>query len=89
MLNEKTKLDPGQTLLVMAKEGEVLHYSWDMALPHVEFVKRKTGALPQGAWVGTITKDREGIVVISSKTFYGYQLPAPEWVADAVRKLFY
>ena len=88
MMTEKMKLEPGQTLLVIAKDGEVLHYSWDMSLPHVEFVRRKTGELPPGAWVGTITKDRKGIVVISSKTFYGYQLPAPEWVADAVKKLF-
>jgi len=87
-MGDKTKLKLGQTLLVIAKDNEVLHYSWDMSLPHVEFVRRKTGTLPEGAWVGTITKDRQGIVVISSKTFYGYQLPAPEWVTNAVKELF-
>jgi hypothetical protein len=84
----KTELKPGQSLLVIAKDGEVLHSSWEMALPHVEFVRRKTGTLPPGAWVATIRKYRQGIVVISSKTFYGYQLPAPEWVVSAVSKYF-
>jgi len=87
-MNEKTKLSPGQTLLVMTRDGEVIHSTWDMSLPHVEFVRRATGDLPDGAWVGTITKDRRGIVVISSKTFYGYQLPAPDWVTEAVKKKF-
>ncbi len=36
----KIELKAGQTLLVIAKDGEVLHYTWDMALPHVEFVRR-------------------------------------------------
>jgi hypothetical protein len=88
MTTAKTKLSPGQTLLVMAKDGEVTHYTWDMGLPHIEFVRRNTGELPEGAWVGTISKDRQGIVVISSKTYYGYQLPAPHWVTDAVKKRF-
>ena len=88
VMTEKTRLSPGQTLLVIAKDGEVIHATWDMALPHVEFVRRSTGQLPEGAWVGTITKDRKGIVVISSKTFYGYQLPAPHWVTEAVKKQF-
>lgn len=85
---EITKMSPGDCILVMAKDGEVIHSSWNMSLPHIEFVKRTTGTLPEGAWVGTISKDKEGIVVISSKTFYGYQLPAPQWVTDAVRKKF-
>lgn len=88
-MNERiTEMSPGDCVLVMAKDGEVIHSSWNMSLPHVEFVKRTTGELPEGARVGTISKDRKGIVVISSKTFYGYQLPAPEWVTDAVKKRF-
>jgi len=88
MMTEKTELSPGQTLLVIAQDGEVIHSTWDMVLPHVEFVRRSTGQLPEGVWVGTITKDKKGIVVISSKTFYGYQLPAPHWVTEAVEKKF-
>ena len=86
--NDVVSLTPGQTVLVMAKDGEVIHYSWDMVLPHIEFVRRATGELPEGAWVGTITRDKKGIAVISSKSFYGYQLPAPNWVREAVKKTF-
>ena len=88
MKQEIIELRPGDCVLVMAKDGDVIHFSGNMALPHVEFVKRTTGTLPEGGWVGTITKDKQGIVVISSKTFYGYQHPAPHWVTDAVLKKF-
>jgi hypothetical protein len=44
--------------------------------------------LPEGAWVGTISKLDGEIAVISSKYFYGYQMPAPEDVTRAVRGMF-
>ncbi len=88
MKDEIIKLQPGESVLVIAKDGEVIHASGNMALTHVEFVKRAVGTLPDRAWVGTISKDKEGIVVISSKTFYGFQLPAPDWVTKAVEKKF-
>jgi hypothetical protein len=40
----KIKLGNGQAMLVMVKDGAVIHYG-DMALPHVEFVRRRTGTL--------------------------------------------
>ena len=82
------ELPDGQTLLIVVKDGEVLEYTWDMSLPHVEFVKRRFGELPPGAWVGTISKIGGELAVISSKYFFGYQMPAPEWVSAAVQKLF-
>ena len=82
------KLTNGQTLLVMVKDGRVVEYTWDMGLPHVEFVKRSVGELPEGAWVGTVSKIGGQVVAISSKYFYGYQMPAPEAVTAAVRALF-
>jgi hypothetical protein len=85
---EPIKLTDGQTLLVVVKDGRVIEYTWDMGLPHVEFVKRKVGELPAGAWVGTVSKIEGEVVAISSKYFYGYQLPAPESVTTAVRALF-
>jgi hypothetical protein len=89
MNNQETvKLRNGQTLLVVVLEGRVEEYTWDMALPHVEFVKRRFGQLPPGAWVGTVSKVGGEVAAISSKYFYGYQLPAPEPVAAAVRALF-
>jgi hypothetical protein len=74
--------------LIIAKDGRVIEYTWDMGLPHVEFVRRQVGELPAGAWVGTVSKAGNELAVISSKTFYGYQLPAPEWVVAAVRAVF-
>ncbi len=78
----------GQTLLIIVKDGQVIEYTWDMGLPHVEFVKRRVGDLPPGAWVGTVSKIEGQVVAISSKYFFGYQLPAPESVTTAVRALF-
>ena len=74
--------------MIIVKDGRVIEFTWDMGLPHVEFVKRRVGKLPEGAWVGTVSKIDGEVVAISSKYFYGYQLPAPEWVTAAVRALF-
>ncbi len=87
-MNEKTHMRDGDTILVMVKDGKVLHHSWNMGLPHVEFVKRATGELPQGAWVGTISKLDGQIAVMSSKYFFGYQLPAPPEVTTEVKSMF-
>lgn len=46
---DKVHLREGDTLLFMVKDGAVFHYSWNMSLPHVEFVRRKTPAA--GRWV--------------------------------------
>ncbi len=78
----------GDAILVMVKNGEVIHFSPNMSLPHVEFVRRTTGELPEGAWVGTVSKLDGEVAVISSKHFFGYQLPAPPDVSDAVRRRF-
>jgi len=78
----------GDAILVMVKDGAVLHYSWNMSLPHVEFVRRKTGERPEGAWVGTVTKLDGEIMAVSSKYFYNVQLPAPPDVNDAVKQVF-
>jgi len=56
--------------------------------PHSEFVKRATGELPAGAWVGTVSKLDGRVAAISSKHFFGYQLPAPPEVAEVVRRTF-
>ena len=78
----------GETWLIMVNDGAVIHHTWDMSLPLVEFVKRSTGKLPEGAWVGTVSKIEGDVAVISSKYFFGYQLPAPQNVVDAVAKTF-
>ena len=75
-------------MLIMVKDGAVIHFTANMSLPHVEFVKRATGTLPEGAWVGSVSKLEGEIAAITSKHFFAYQLPAPPEVREAVlRKL--
>jgi len=78
----------GETFLIMIQDGQVLSYTWDMSLPHSEFVRRATGTRPVGAWVGTVSKIDGEVVAISSKHFYDVQLPASEDVLAAVRRQF-
>ncbi|MBI3876696.1 MAG: hypothetical protein HY300_12225 [Verrucomicrobia bacterium] len=87
-MSDKIKMRDGDAILIMVKDGKVIHHSWNMSLPHAEFVKRTTGQLPAGAWVGTASKLDGMVAAISSKHFFGYQLPAPPEVSDAVRKKF-
>jgi hypothetical protein len=84
----KIKLRDGDTMLIMVKGGEVIHFTPNMSLPHSEFVKRTTGQLPEGAWVSSVSKLDGEVVAITSKHFFGYQLPAPTDVAEAVRRNF-
>jgi len=87
-MSDKIKMRDGDTMLIMVKGGEVIHFTPNMSLPHSEFVKRTTKELPAGAWVGSVSKLDGEVVAISSKHFFGYQLPAPPEVADAVRRTF-
>ena len=87
-MSQKIKMRDGDTMLIMVKGSEVAHFTPNMSWPHAEFVKRTTGQLPAGAWVGTVSKLDGKVVAISSKHFFGYQLPGPEWVQIAVRNTF-
>jgi hypothetical protein len=81
------EIGDGQTFLVIVRGDRVVDYTWAM-MPHIEFVKRSLGKLPEDAWVGTISKIDGELAVISSKTFYGVQMPAPEWVVKTVKRVF-
>lgn len=87
-MSDKIKMRDGDTMLIMVKDGEVIHFTPNMGLPHSEFVKRTTGQLPAGAWVGTASKLDGEVAAITSKHFFGYQLPAPHDVAEAVERVF-
>jgi hypothetical protein len=87
-MSEKIKMRDGDTMLIMVKGSEVVHFTPNMSWPHTEFVKRTTGELPAGAWVGTVSRLDGKVVAISSKHFFGYQLPGPDWVQTAVRNTF-
>jgi hypothetical protein len=84
---DQVEIGDGQTFLIIVQGDRVIDYTWAM-MPHIEFVKRSVGKLPDGAWVGTVSKIDGELGVISSKTFYGVQLPAPEWVTKTVRAAF-
>lgn len=87
-MSDPIKLRDGDAILVMVKEGKLLHHSWNMSLPHVEFVRRATGQVPEGAWVGTVSKVEGRVAAMSSKYFFGYQMPAPPEVAEVVKQTF-
>jgi hypothetical protein len=87
-MSEKVPMRDGDAILVLVKDGKVMHHSWNMGLPHVEFVRRTTGSLPEGAWVGTVSKLDGEIMAMTSKYFFDYQLPAPEDVDAAIRERF-
>lgn len=78
----------GDAILVMLKDGAVIRYSSNMSLPHVEFVRRTTRELPDGAWVGTVSNLDGEIMAITSKHFFGYQMPALKEVDAAIRVRF-
>ncbi|MGA9452303.1 MAG: hypothetical protein WBW41_13275 [Verrucomicrobiia bacterium] len=87
-MTDKIKMRDGDAILVMVKDGKVLHFSPNMSLPHAEFVKRTTRQLPEGAWVGTVSKLDGEVAAMSSKHFFGYQLPAPPEVAETIKSMF-
>jgi len=87
-MSNRIQMRYGDTMLIMVKDGEVIHFTPNMSLPHSEFVKRTTGQLPAGAWVRRVSKLDGEIAAITSKHFFGYQLPAPQDIADAVRDTF-
>jgi hypothetical protein len=87
-MTDKIRTRDGDTMLIMVMGGEVVHFTPNMGLPHSEFVKRTTRELPAGAWVGTVSKLDGEVAAITSKHFFGYQLPAPPEVLEAVRRRF-
>jgi hypothetical protein len=69
VMNDKIKMRDGDTMLIMVKDGAVIHFTPNMSLPHSEFVKRTTRQLPEGAWVGTVSKLDGEVAAITSKHF--------------------
>ena len=82
-MNNKIELADGTALLVIAKDGQIVHHTFNISLSHAEFVTRTIGELPDGAWVGTLRKGDDELIAFNSRTFYGNQLPAPTWVQEA------
>jgi hypothetical protein len=87
-MSDKTQMRDRDTMLIMAKDDKIIHFTPNMSSPHSEFVKRTTKQLPEGAWVGTVSKLDGEVAAITSKHFFGYQLPTPDWALTAVRDTF-
>ncbi|MES2572636.1 MAG: hypothetical protein V4710_21615 [Verrucomicrobiota bacterium] len=87
-MNQKLQMRDGDAVLVIVQDGKVIHYSWNMGLPHIEFVRRTAGTLPEGAWVGAVSKLDGEVMGITSKYFYDFQLPAPPEVNAAIKATF-
>ena len=54
-MSEKIRMRDGDTMLIMCKDGRVVHFTPNMSLPHVEFVRRTTKELPEGAKAAYVT----------------------------------
>ena len=72
---EKIKMRDGDTMLIMVKDGEVIHFTPNMSLPHSEFVKRATGQLPgkEHGWEqfrGSTARSSPSVQNISSATSF-------------------
>ncbi len=87
-MSEPTRLQDTESVLIIVQDGTVIHSSWNMGLTHWEFVRRRSGKLPDGAWVGTVSKMDGRVLALNSKTFYGNQLPASDAIQAAVRRSF-
>ena len=84
--NEQGKIEirEGYYFLIIVQEGKVTHSTPNFGLSHAEFVKRAVGSLPEGAWVGSATKNEGRLSAVNSFTFYQNQLPGPVATQDAV-----
>ncbi|MCW1883540.1 hypothetical protein OKA04_02300 [Luteolibacter flavescens] len=78
----------GYYYLIIVENEVVTHHTANFGLSHVEFVKRSVGELPDGAWVGSATKNDGRLSAVNSFTFYRNQLPGPESTQRAVFKKF-
>jgi RHS repeat-associated protein len=80
-------LNEGDAVLAVVQNGQIIAEG-DVGLSHSEFVARTLGTLPQGAEVVTIGKVDGQIVAITSKSFYGVQVPASANAQTAAQAAF-
>lgn len=84
----RIEIREGYYFLIIVQQGEVTHFTPNFGLSHVEFVKRSVGTLPEGAWVGSASKNDGELTAVNSFTFYQNQLPGPPDTQQAVRAKF-
>ena len=84
----KIEIRDGYYFLIIVQYGKVIHFTPNVALSHADFVKRTVGKLPEGAWVGSATKNDGYLTAINSYTFYQNQLPASMEIQKIVHDKF-
>lgn len=85
---DKIEIHDGYYFLIIVQNGKVTHFTPNVALSHADFVKRSVGKLPEGAWVGSATKNDGYLTAINSYTFYQNQLPASLEIQKVVQDKF-
>lgn len=85
---EKFEIRDGYYVLIIVQDGRVTHFTPNVSLSHADFVKRSVGTLPNGAWVGSATKNDGYLTAINSFTFYQNQLPASPDIQAVVKTHF-
>ncbi|MEM7147116.1 MAG: hypothetical protein AAF591_18495 [Verrucomicrobiota bacterium] len=87
-MRSKQFIPEGNYFLIIVEDGAITHKTANICLPHKEFVRRKIGNLPKGAWVGSVAKVDGSLEAFNSFTFYGNELPANDSVQTAVQEVF-
>lgn len=84
----KIEIRDGYYFLIIVQDGKVTHYTPNVSLSHADFVKRSIGTLPDGAWIGSATKNDGYLTAINSYTFYQNQLPGSPEIQEIVKNTF-
>lgn len=87
-MDAKVEIREGDYFLIIVQDGKVIHFTPNVSLSHADFVKRRVGTLPKGAWVGSASKNDGVLTAVNSFTFYQNQLPGPPEVQQAVLNKF-
>ena len=87
-MKDRIHIPEGYYFLIIVENGEVTHCTSNFGLSHAEFAKRTVGTLPDGAWIGSATKNDGQLSAVNSYTFYGNQLPGPPETQRAVIERF-
>ncbi|HEY1048907.1 MAG TPA: hypothetical protein VGE39_04105 [Prosthecobacter sp.] len=85
---DKIQIRDGYYFLIIVQDGKVTHFTPNVSLSHADFVKRSVGTLPEGAWVGSATKNDGYLTAINSYTFYQNQLPGSPEIQEIVQRTF-
>jgi len=89
-MSDKIIMRDGDAILIMVKGGEVIHHSWNMSLPHVEFVKRTLASSPTALGLGQrrnlMARSQRSVRSISSAINFPRRLKLPKQCEEPLNK---